>query len=325
VFTLSVNGTELLRKHGLNLTGSVAEPANDIPHSNLGRGGKMSALNEAGFSEPSYAAHVWLGEPPWTSVHPVWKDLTDQRSSSSALFQSPSYFEFLAKVAGPHHLDLLTIQDQATRKVVGVSPVQKSLIDVPFSIGSRTMFKARIPCLRILGSEPLIPKTPEAHDQLFALIDTQYPDLSAVVMDAVDVDSFLWRYLFSSKIIRKNHVAYVLHGVQPCHFIYLPPSIAEYRRRLGRKHRHNLERQQRVLERHLNGPLTLTLLTQEEQVPLFVRAMKALGGPGSDAEIMRSSRIGARIGFHHSFVLQCNDRIVGLVTGCRSNGTYRVQ
>ena len=284
----------------------------------------MNAMRESGLRSPTYAA-VWRGEPPWSAVHAVWNRLADGKRSPLAIYQSPSYFEFLESVEGRDELDLLTVRTPATHGVVGVSPVQKLLLDIPFSIGRRTVLKPHISCLRVLGSEPLIPKTLQAHDQLFSLIIEQYPEASVVEMDAVSVDSFLWHYIFSSQFIRENYVAHVLHGVQPCHFIHLPATIDDYRRRLGRKHRHNLERQQRVLERHLDGKLALTLLNREEHVPIVIEAMRELGGLGSDpAATTRKITAAARKGFYQCFLLRSENRIVGMTYGYKSHETFRI-
>jgi hypothetical protein len=255
----------------------------------------------------------------------IWNALVDQKKSPLALYQSPAYFEFLKLLEGPANLSLLTLRTSSTHQVVGVCPVQRLLLDIPFSIGRRMVLKPQIPCLRILGSEPLIPETVQAHDQLFALITEEYPDASVVEMEALTVDSFLWRYIFSSDFIRKNYLPHVLHGVQACHLIHLPINAQEYHRRLGRKQRHNLERQGRVLERHLQGPLTLRLLTKEDEVPTVIEAMKALDGLGNDpAATAQKVTTAIRKGFFQCFILQSGNRIVGATFGYTSQNTFRV-
>jgi len=56
-------------------------------------------------------------------------------------------------------------------------------------------------------------------------------------------------------------------------------ATAVYQR--GRKLRHNLERQERVLDRHLGVRLALIPLSKEENVPALIAAMSELQVPGS--------------------------------------------
>ena len=282
----------------------------------------MRASNENGHFKPSYVAHVWRGNQH--HLDPVWKKLSDRKDSATAIYQSPSYFKFLEDTEGSRNLELLTVQARSTRDVVGVAPVQRLTLDIPFSIGRHTLFKSCLRCLRILGSKPIIPETGEAYDQLFSLISEQYPELS-VQLEAVRVDSFFWEYLFSSKLIRDTYFAHILHGVQECHFIHLPSSIEEYRRRLGRKQAHNLERQQRVLERHLGAPLTITPVGSKDQIPMVIDAMRTLGEPGCNDEAMKDRITAAvRMGFYCGFVVKANTRVLGVTWGRKSNSIFGV-
>ena len=282
----------------------------------------MNAFREIRSEQTPYAAYVWQGEPHWNHLHQSWNNLIALQNLPCAIYQSPSYFEYLESTED-HKLDLLAICTEAGDPIVGLTPVQELLLDIPFCVGRHPLVTAHVPCLRVLGSEPMVPKTREAHDRLFALITRHFRHLSVVEMDAVSVDGFLWHYLFSSPLIRNNYLVHVLHGIRDCHFVHLPQSIEEYRRRLGRKLRHNLERQQRVLERQLQAPLTLELLNREDQVPLMLQAMQSLEVKG--VGITRERLVAAtQQGFHYCFILKAGERIIGVAAGAKSKDIYRL-
>jgi hypothetical protein len=254
-----------------------------------------------------------------------WQTLLARQEAATAVYQSPSFFDYLAATEGSDSVAVLSVRTTPEGPIAGVVPVQKVASGIPFGIGDRTFFTPRFTALRVLGSEPMVPHTREAHDLLFDMIARQYDDVSAIEMDAVSVDGFLWRYLFSSPVIQANYFVHVLFGVRDCHFVHVPSSIEQFRNQLGRKLRHNLERQERVLERHLGAPLSLTVLNREQDVPALMAALSELEVPGSeDWAMKRSYAAAARHGFLHCFVLRAGARVVGLAHGTKSKDTYRL-
>jgi hypothetical protein len=254
-----------------------------------------------------------------------WQVLQARQGAATAIYQSPSFFEYLAATEGSDKLAVLSVRMTSGGPIAGVVPVQKFALGIPFAIGEYTFLAPRLPALRVLGSEPMIPRTRQAHDLLFDMIARHYRDLSAIEMDAVEVDGFLWRYLVSSPVIQANYFVHVLYGVRDCHFVNLPSSIERFRNQLGRKLRHNLERQERVLERHLGARLILTPLTEEEDVPALIAALSELEVPGADdPAVKRRYAAAARHGFLYGFVLRAGMRVVGLARGTKSNDTYRL-
>jgi hypothetical protein len=254
-----------------------------------------------------------------------WQILLARQEAATAVYQSPSFFEYLTATEGSDKLAVLSVRATSGGPIAGVVPVQKITFGIPFAVGEYNFLAPRLRALRVLGSEPMVPRTREAHDLLFDMIARHYRDLPAIEMDAVEVDGFLWRYLFSSAVIQANYFVHVLYGARACHFVHLPPSIEQFRNQLGRKLRHNLERQERVLERHLGAQLVLTPLSKEEDVPALVAAMSELQVPGSgDPAVKRRYLAAARHGFLYCFVLKAGARVVGLARGTKSKETYRL-
>jgi hypothetical protein len=254
-----------------------------------------------------------------------WQVLLARQDGATAVYQSPSFFEYLATTEGSDRVAVLSVRTTPGGPIAGVVPIQKVALGLPFAVGHYNFFTSRHAGLRVLGSEPMVPRTREAHDLLFDMIANHFLDVSAVEMDAVEVDGYLWRYLFSSAVIQANYLVHVLYGVRACHFVNLPSSIEQFRNQLGRKHRHNLERQERVLERHLGARLALTPLSKEEDVPAMIAAMSDLHVPGSgDPAVKRRYLAAARHGFLCGFVLTAGARVVGLAHGTKSKETYRL-
>lgn len=256
---------------------------------------------------------------PWSRLHAL-------QTIPGAVYQSPAYYDYLREIDGLDSLDVLTVTDQTSDMIVGVVPLYKKTVEMPFAIGDHTLLNLRLDGLSVLGSEPMVPQDGDALDRLFELLMRKYPRAQAIELDAVPRDSPLWKYLTSSRIVAERYLVHVLHGFRDCHFVELPASVEEYLRKLTKKRRYNYQRQQKLLQDHVVQPLRLTLIDLPQQVDDLIAAMTQLGAHKS-AQIESSRRTyaaAARHGFLYCFVLTAGDRIVGLTLGTRSRQTYRI-
>ena len=194
-------------------------------------------------SSHRYTAFAWPHGFHSPCLRQYWELLFAKQETPGAVYQSPEFFDYL-KETGEKTLDVITVKDRAMDAIVGVVPVQKASTQLPFFLGERTLARSRVKSLTLLGSEPMMPQDPDALDSLFLLMSEHYPESQVVDMDAVPEDGYLWKYLNASPVIKKSYDLHVLHGFRDCHSVDIPPSIGEYYRRLTKKRRYNLLRQE---------------------------------------------------------------------------------
>ena len=271
-------------------------------------------------------ASVWPGDYLSPKLRSPWAKLHALQNSPGAVYQSAAYFDYLQEVHGAGTLGVLTVTEKDSDAIIGVVPVRRKTIDMPFAVGERRLLNLKVQGLSLLGSEPMAPREDGALDRLFELLTRKYPEADAIELDAVPLGGALWKYLTSSRIIADRYFVHVLHGFRDCHFITLPASVDDYLNRLTKKRRYNYQRQEKLLREHLALPLQLTLIDRPEQIGDLLAAMTRLGAL-SPAEIdagRRDFTAAARHGFLYAFVLTAGDRIIGLTLGTKSKQTYRI-
>lgn len=270
------------------------------------------------------ATEAAAGGEQWEGDLQSWDALWMAQNTPTAVYQSRAFFKYLVATEGAEGLDVLVVRSRRDGTILGLVPTQRLEIEIPFSLGKYRIFSPKVCALRILGSEPMVTRTREAYETLFESIFAKYPDVSAVEMDAVRIESYLWQYLFSpSSFVHRNYLVHVLHGVRDCHTIHLPASVRRLRAQMGRKLSHNLERQERVLERYLGAELELVCVDNERAVSLLFQALSALRS--NDGQVrLQDLRLAARFGFLYCYVLHAAGRFIGVTMGTRSKETYRV-
>jgi CelD/BcsL family acetyltransferase involved in cellulose biosynthesis len=180
-----------------------------------------------------------------------WQHLVSETTPASALFQSPDWFEHVA--ATHPQASPLALSVESADKRLGVAPLSWERTTLDFTIRRRTLGRFHLRVVEILGGQPLLPPDPTGYDALFRTIEGIDRPYDCVRMAMIPTDSFAWRYLAESQLIRHNFICYVPDGVNRSRLIALPSTFDEYLAKFSSKTRSELRRQVRRLRDHGGG------------------------------------------------------------------------
>jgi Acetyltransferase (GNAT) domain len=203
-----------------------------------------------------YSIH--LSRDGWDSpeVRFAWARLIAGSSDADLLGKSPEFLDHLRSSNDPSRFYCATVRDSAD-SICGVVPLCIAPSGLKIEISGRVLAESRSRAVRILGSVPLVPADPVAHDLVFAARDQEFSGCQAISMASVPTDSFLWHYVRESKFLNGKFTSYVVHGVRLCHVIPLPATVEAYVANFSAKRRYNVKRQARILQDHFGGRLEL--------------------------------------------------------------------
>src|SRR5271165_4540136 len=186
-----------------------------------------------------YSVH--LSQDDWDSseVRLAWAGLIAQSSDAELLGKCPEFFDHLRCTAIGSDFYLATVRD-AAGSICCVVPLCPARSGLRFDISGHVLAESRSRAVRILGSVPLLPADPVAHDQFFAELGEGFSDCQLISMPSVPTDCFLWRYVHESKWLNEKFLPYAMHGVRRCHIMPLPATVEAYLAKFTAKRRYNL-------------------------------------------------------------------------------------
>jgi hypothetical protein len=277
-------------------------------------------------TDQQYEVSAWKGDHRSELLRRPWESLASSRETSTAVYQSPLYFDFLHDGNPDDLFVVLTVKDKRTDAIAGIVPVKLWTYRLRFTFRARTFFEIGRSSVGILGSEPMIPDDPRAFDELFAAFARQYPESQVIYMDAVPPTSYLWRHLQTSATIRSLYYTLVMDGFREWHYLLLPKSMDEYYKRLTRKKRYNLMRQERRLQAHGGYALRLVIINKEEDIHHLSAAMEScLPKKKHDFFFRKEEYIRlSRFGLLHCYILHSGEDIVGLLLGTKAGKIFRI-
>jgi CelD/BcsL family acetyltransferase involved in cellulose biosynthesis len=251
----------------------------------------------------------------------AWR-LLQTRDPVNVVHQTQAYIDHLADIG--RRPEILLIEDKD--RIAGIVPVRQTDFVMSFSLWQRVLASLRLPSLMILGSEPMVVDNRRVLDELFCFLAERYRGVQILDMYSVRQDGPFWRYLTESETIRRRFGLYVVGGFRESFSLTLPSSVDDYLKRMSKKRRYNLKRQERLLEQHLGAPLELMPVRDEADLPRLLDSLAALGvptGPGSrfTADQYQSA---ARNGVLCCFVLSSAGQVVGIATGICSQDAFFV-
>ena len=275
-----------------------------------------------------FAGHSWRSP----ELHRVWEQMVRARDNHEGLYQTPGFLEHLAAIGVDTRL--LTVRAHDGR-LAGVVPLRAMYSPLNFEVSGRILAGVELQVVDVLGSQPLMPRTPLLHDRLFTTIIDAFPDCGAVAMASVPTDSFLWRHCHESKTIRNHFLVYVPYGRRLCHTIPLPATFEDYLSMLSGKKRYNLRRQARQLGAPVNGTLKLRRIDKPDEIRVLIDAVATLRRGLDSGHRSRAGSQGPVIN-HEGFVdlarrdmllcylLLSGDRPCAVATGKKYERTYLV-
>jgi len=260
------------------------------------------------------------------SLKDQWNRLADACANPGAVYQSPSYSEYLTRISSDHRVDLVVIYNKQDGQASGFVPVQHAYALLPWSARATRLGGIKLKSINLLGSEPNIPETFEAFDEVFSSIFDLDSATQVINMESIPADSFTWQYLTTSDYISTHYFIYVMHGFRDCHTVNIPASLESYHASLTRKKRYNLGRQKRSLEATLGQELSLFRIDKVADLHHLFSAIRELKVPASHDSILSESEfaLACEYGFALCYVLKCGSKILGFALGTKSKATYRI-
>ena len=258
-----------------------------------------------------------------TAIRSCWAQLLLSNNKAGALYQSDNYYDY-RRESGDVEGDVLAVSETARGSIVGVIPLKATEIGLQFVAGTEAFLRLAPQGLFLLGSEPMLAEDTDAFDSLFLYLLQHYPQARAVAMMSVVVDSFTWRYVTTSALLRRNYYIYMPEGPRNCHSIAVPPSLDNYHRGLGKKRRYNLQRQERLLQEHLAEEVELVSIDRVGRLPDLYAAIDQLGARDPAILTREEYELACRHGILLCYVLRTKSRTIGLAIGSKSRKTFLV-
>jgi hypothetical protein len=278
-------------------------------------------------NQQQYAISVWKDDHRSPLLRRPWESFACSRESLAAFYQSPKYFDYLQDGNEDGHFDVLTVKNGLTDAILGVVPIKRWTYRLPFVFRARAFVEIGRMSIGILGSEPMIPENPGAFDELFLTFARRYPESQVIYMDAVPATSYLWHHLQTSRTIRSLYHTLVLDGFREWHSVPLPQSMDEYYKKLTRKKRYNLMRQERLLQNHSGHHLHLITINKEKDLRCLFEAIEILPTRNKFNFVFSKDdyvRL-ARLDLLHCYVLKSGEDIIGLFAGLKAGRIYKIQ
>lgn len=263
-------------------------------------------------------------EQPEIQAH--WRTLCQRSGYLDVLYQSPEWFAHL-DAAGKEVLALY----RGERRV-GLVPVCRHPFDLDFVIGSRQLGRIRLPSLRVLGAEPLLPPEPTARDCLLSALTQALPVGGCVNFPLLPRDS-AWRPLVEEWATHAGYLLYAAEvpGAGATHALRLESSGA-LSRQFNSKQRNNIKRRLKLLAQ-AEGPLRLVRYATVEEVAPYLAAAEPISraswqfatvGPHFEPEVDWPTKLTdlARRGLLRSYVLFAGNRACAFVLGYDYGGVF---
>jgi hypothetical protein len=217
-------------------------------------------------------------------------------------------------------------------RIAGYVPFCRSRCLLRFAIGELTLYRRTMPdCLRLVHEAVLGGVPPAEHAdaicRLFADLARAWPRLP-ILLEGVPVDSAL-----CAASVEDRRLVVRLGPPYQHQFAELPPSFAEYERRLGRRSRHSLRYSQKKLSEQLDGAIEIRRFSDPAEVAGFLAAARAVSqktyqwnllklGLRDAAALTAQLTLAAEHGWLRSYILYCGTDPTAFMLGYQYRGVY---
>ena len=187
--------------------------------------------------------------------------------------------------------------------------------------------------LRLLGGSPALPEDESLYDLLFReLIAT--PGYDALYFTQVPVESFLWKYVTTSRLVRDEFYRYKPDDPSPHPLLRFGASFEEYMKlNFSATHRYTLRRKVTRFQEAAPGPVKLIRYTRPEEVAPFLDAAVQVSrktyqwnlhqrGLRGTERFERRYRFAADHGWFRSYLLFCGETPCAFLSGYQWKGRY---
>jgi glycosyltransferase involved in cell wall biosynthesis/CelD/BcsL family acetyltransferase involved in cellulose biosynthesis len=266
------------------------------------------------------------------ALYRKWQALSDANRNLYAQYSSPLWYEHVRRIYPEQPLHLAVARDQAG-DVLGLMALRTRPLRLGFDVRSWRPAQLSFRLSYLMGNEVLLPPEAELYDQMLLAAGRQIRDGDGLYIHSLATDTFLWKHLHSSKLLRKQFCLYVPLGERPFHALSLPPTYAEFLARFGSRKRNALKRKVRLLREHGGGQFRLERVERADQVEHFVKnaaEVVAKCWQPEDVETLRSDpeQFRAKLtdladqGLLRSYLLFCGEVPCAFILGYQFRDVY---
>jgi hypothetical protein len=187
--------------------------------------------------------------------------------------------------------------------------------------------------LRLLGGTLDFPADPAAYDLLFSELAKSDLRFDAIYVEGVPIESFLWKYLHESEIVRKSFLSYRPQAPLPHPILRLEGSFEQYMRKFNSKHRNTLSRKIKKLREGALGEMRLIRFERPQEVSTFLEPAVDISrktyqwslhqrGLSATDLVRRRLLFAAEHGWMRSYVLFCGGRACAFLLGFQYKGCF---
>jgi hypothetical protein len=232
-----------------------------------------------------------------------------------------------------HQTDKLRLYSlHQSERLTGIAPFLLRNWPMSWYLGE-TMI-ASFPLLRLLlmGNNVVFPEDECAYDMLFAKL-AGTDGFHTVFLDGIPVDSFLWKYLHTSPLIRRSFLLYEPAPPSPHPILRFRGTFEDYMQKYSSKHRKNLMRSVRQFREGKLGSMRFRRFERPEDVPLYMEHAVEVSrktyqwiryqrGLSATELITRRLRFAAELGFMRSYLLYLGDAPCAFLVGYQADGRF---
>jgi hypothetical protein len=186
--------------------------------------------------------------------------------------------------------------------------------------------------LRLLGGPLAFPENETACDLLFRRVLSD-GGFDALFLEEIPVDSFFWKYLHRSKLIRDSFLVYQPDAVSSHPILRIEGTFEQYMGKFSSKHRNTLQRKVKKLREGSLGEMRLVRHELPADVVAFLDQAVEISrktyqwqlhqrGLSAIDLLQKRLRFAAEHGWMRCYLLFCGERAVSFIVGYQYQGTF---
>lgn len=163
---------------------------------------------------------------------PEWRKLVDGHNNHYLQYQSPEWWEHLS--ATGHRQSIFVLRIIQDNQLVGVVPLQRRNVTLWLTPNKLPFSRVSIPCVEVLGGQPLAPAEADIAVRMFESIFAQCEGIQAAYIKSVSQTSE-WYDLLAKAANSANGCFPHISREEIFHFLTLPASFDGFLQRFTKK------------------------------------------------------------------------------------------